>query len=131
MKKKLIWSLFAVFCLTPAMVFAQGDIVNDVRESIKAGSSKELAKYLNSSVDVTMDGDMGTYSKTQAEFILRDFFKENPPSSFTIVHQGASKGGLPYAIGQYLSADRTFRVWMRIKNTGERYLIHENSIIKE
>ena len=113
------------------MLLAQGDIVNDVRESIKAGSSKELAKYLNNTVDVTMDGDMGTYSKTQAEFILRDFFKENPPSSFTIVHQGASKGGLPYAIGQYLSADRTFRVWMRIKNTGDRYLIHEISFIKE
>jgi hypothetical protein len=131
MKKKLILSLLAVFCLYPAMLLAQGDIVNDVRESIKAGSSKELAKYLNNTVDVTMDGDMGTYSKTQAEFILRDFFKENPPSSFTIVHQGASKGGLPYAIGQYLSADRTFRVWMRIKNTGDRYLIHEISFIKE
>jgi hypothetical protein len=110
---------------------AQGDIINEVKESIKAGSSKELSKYLNSSVDVTMNGDMATYSKTQAEFILRDFFKENPPSSFTIVHQGASKGGLPYAIGQYLSGNNTFRVWMRIKNEGSKYLIHEISFIRE
>jgi hypothetical protein len=131
MKKKLIWSVLAVFLLIPGMLLAQGDIVNDVKESIKAGSSKELAKYLNTSVDVTMDGDMGTYSKTQAEFILRDFFKENPPSSFTIVHQGASKGGLPYAIGQYLSGNLTYRVWMRIKNTGNKFLIHEISFIEE
>jgi len=113
------------------MLMAQGDIVNDVKESIKAGSSKELANYLHTSVDVTMDGEMGTYSRTQAEFLLRDFFKENPPSSFTIVHQGSSKGGLPYAIGQYLSGDRTYRVWMRIKQSGNRYLIHEISFIKE
>lgn len=111
--------------------YAQGDIVNDVKEAIKAGSSKELSTYLNSSIDITIDGDMGNYSRTQGEFILRDFFKAHPPTSFTIVHQGASKGGLPYAIGQYLSNDKTFRVWMRIKNNGDQYLIHEISFIEE
>ncbi len=111
--------------------FAQSDIVNDVKDAIKAGSSKELAQYLNSSIDITIDGDMGNYSRTQGEYMLRDFFKENPPSSFTIVHQGASTGGLPYAIGQYLSNDKTFRVWMRIKDNGDKYLVHEISFIEE
>ncbi len=131
MKKKLFILFLPLLWCFPMFVMAQGDIINEVKESIKAGSSKELSNYLNSSVDVTMNGDMGTYSKTQAEFILRDFFKENPPSSFTIVHQGASKGGLPYAIGQYLSGSNTFRVWMRIKNEGNRNLIHEISFIRE
>ena len=131
MRKRQFLLVLALFYLLPGILLAQGDIINDVKESIKAGSSKELAKYLNSSVDVTMNGEMGTFSKTQAEFILRDFFKDNPPSSFTIVHQGASKGGLPYAIGQYLSDNKTYRVWMRIKNTGNQYLIHEISFIEE
>jgi len=86
---------------------------------------------LNNNVDVTIDGNVDSYSKTQAEFALRDFFKNNPPSSFTIVHQGSSKGGLPYAIGQYLTNNETYRVWMRIKKTDGRYLIHEISFIKE
>ncbi|ELR69969.1 hypothetical protein C900_04492 [Fulvivirga imtechensis AK7] len=111
--------------------FSQGEIINDVKEAIKTGSSKEIAKFLNQNVDVTLDGNMQSYSKTQAEFVLKDFFKNNPPSSFTIVHQGASKGGLPYAIGQYMSKDDTYRVWLRIKNTGNKYLIHEISFIKE
>ena len=131
MRKRQFLLVLALFYLLPGILLAQGDIINDVKESIKAGSSKELAKYLNSSVDVTMNGEMGTFSKTQAEFILRDFFKDNPPSSFTIVHQGASKGGLPYAIGQYLSDNKSYRVWMRIKNTGNQYLIHEISFIEE
>lgn len=131
MRKRQFLLVLALFYVLPGILLAQGDIINDVKESIKAGSSKELAKYLNSSVDVTMNGEMGTFSKTQAEFILRDFFKDNPPSSFTIVHQGASKGGLPYAIGQYLSDNKTYRVWMRIKNTGNQYLIHEISFIEE
>ncbi|MBL6449709.1 DUF4783 domain-containing protein [Fulvivirga sp. 29W222] len=111
--------------------FAQGEIINDVKEAIKTGSSKEIAKFLNQSVDVTLDGNMQSYSKTQAEYVLKDFFKNNPPSSFTIVHQGASKGGLPYAIGQYISKGDTYRVWVRIKDTGSKYLIHEISFIKE
>lgn len=109
----------------------QGEIINDVKEAIKTGSSKEIAKFLNQNVDVTLEGEMQSYSKTQAEYVLKDFFKNNPPSSFTIVHQGASKGGLPYAIGQYMSKDDTYRVWLRIKNTSNKYLIHEISFIKE
>ncbi|UII27859.1 DUF4783 domain-containing protein [Fulvivirga maritima] len=110
---------------------AQGDIINDVKEAIKTGSSKETAKFFNQNVDVTLDGEMQSYSKTQAEFVMKDFFKNNPPTSFTIVHQGASKGGLPYAIGQYISNKQTYRVWVRIKNSDGKYLIHEISFIKE
>jgi hypothetical protein len=112
-------------------VYAQGDIINEVKEAIKTGSSKEMAQYLHPQVDVTINGEMENYSKTQAEYVLREFFKEHPPTSFTIVHQGASKGGLPYAIGQYISENSTYRVWMRIKNLESKYLIHEISFIKE
>ncbi len=114
-----------------ALVYGQGEIIDDVKNAIKTGSSKELTKFLNNNVDVTIDGNVESYGKTQAEFALRDFFKNNPPSSFTIVHQGSSKGGLPYAIGQYLTNNDTYRVWMRIKQTDGRYLIHEISFIKE
>lgn len=117
-----------MFCLP---THAQDDVIDNVKEAIKAGSSKEFAKYFNENIDVTVEGEMKRYSRTQAEYVLRDFFKLHPPSSFTIVHEGSSKGGLPYAIGQYLSKDDTYRVWMRLKNTNNRYLIHEISFIKE
>jgi hypothetical protein len=120
-----------ILVLVNTTLFAQGEIIDDVKNAIKTGSSKEISKFLNSNVDVTLEGNLKSYSKTQAEFVLKDFFKANPPSSFTIVHQGSSKGGLPYAIGQYTSGANNFRVWMRIKNTGGNYLIHEISFIKE
>lgn len=119
------------FFISITDVNAQGDIINEVKEAIKTGSSKEMAQYLHPQVDVTINGEMENYSKTQAEYVLREFFKEHPPTSFTIVHQGASKGGLPYAIGQYISDNSTYRVWMRIKNLDNKYLIHEISFIKE
>jgi len=120
-----------VVLLGNSFAWAQDDIIDNVRDAIKTGSSKELAKYLNSSVDMTIDGKLKSYSKAQAEFILKDFFKKNPPASFTIVHQGASKSGLPYVIGEYVSEGSTFRVWVRIRKIQTEYFVHEVSFIKE
>lgn len=118
--------------LINAAGFAQADIITEVKEAIKIGSSKEIVKYMNSTIDITIDGNMDSYSRTQAEFVLKDFFKKNPPSSFTIVHQGASKGGSPYATGQYSSSNQNvYLVWVRIKKIKEKFLIHEMSFIKE
>ena len=110
---------------------AQKDIITDVRDAIKTGSSREIVKLFDNNVDMTIDGKMKNYSKAQAEFILRDFFKENPPTSFTIVHQGASKSGIPYAIGEFVSGSTTFRVWIRVRKSGENFVIHQISFDEE
>ena len=123
----LLFSFIGLF----GVASAQKDIISNVRDAIKTGSSREIVKYLDQVVDMTLDGKMKTYSKAQAEFILKDFFKNNPPSSFTIVHQGASKSGLPYAIGEFVSNDNTYRVWVRVKKSKESFLAHEISFIKE
>ena len=90
-----------------------------------------MVKILDQKVDMTLDGKTKTYSKAQAEFILKDFFKKNPPTSFTIIHQGASKAGLPYAIGEFVSKSDTYRVWVRIKKNKDTFLVHEISFDKE
>lgn len=117
--------------LASLQTWAQSPVIDLVKESIKAGSAKELARHLNTTVDVTIDGKPGTYSRAQAEFVLRDFFKANPPVEFNIIHQGASKGGQPFAIGQYKSGDNTFRVWMKIKTSGNQSFVQEISFVKE
>lgn len=117
--------------LTGFEAFSQSTVIEQVKDAIKAGSSKELSKYLNQSVDVTIDGKPENYSKAQAEFVLRDFFKAHAPSEFNIIHQGSSKGGQPFAIGQYKSGADTYRVWMKIKTVGKDQLIQEISFVKE
>ena len=111
--------------------FAQSEIIQQIKETIKAGSAKELSKYLNQTVDVTLDGSVQSYSKAQAEFVFRDFFRQHPPSEFNIIHQGSSKGGQPFAIGRYKSADESFRVFMKIKAVNKQQLLHEISFSKE
>lgn len=123
-----------VFCVLTLQVFAifgQSEVIYQVKETIKAGSAKELSRFLFQTVDVTIEGKVQSYSKAQAEFVFRDFFKQHPPSEFSIIHQGSSKGGQPFAIGQYKSSDETYRVFMKIKIVNNQQLLHEISFSKE
>lgn len=123
--------VFVTLTLQVFAVKAQSDVIYQVRETIKAGSSKELSRYLFQTVDVTIEGKVQSYSKAQAEFVFRDFFRQYPPSEFNIIHQGSSKGGQPFAIGQYKSADETFRVFMKVKSVNNQQLLHEISFSRE
>ena len=78
-----------------------------------------------------MEGDINTYSKAQAEFVLRDFFKKYPVTDFSISHTGSSKSGLQYAIGTYKSNANQLTVLIRVKQSGNTHLIHEISFVKE
>lgn len=123
--------VFFLICFQAGFVMAQSDVISQVKETIKAGSAKELSKYLNQTVDVTIESKVDSYSKAQAEFVFRDFFKQHAPSEFNIIHQGSSKGGQPFAIGQYKSGSDTYRVFMKIKSVGNQQLVHEISFVKE
>ena len=134
MNRNRILLLLVLFIgFNPAIeTIAQGSsVIDQVKESIKSGSAKELSKYLDQSVGVTIEAKVENYSKAQAEFVLRDFFKAHPPNEFNILHQGSSKGGQPFAIGEYKSGNLKYRVWMKIKTVGKEQLIQEISFVTE
>ncbi len=127
----LILTMIVTFSLASAVCHGQNTIFDPIKDVVSAGSAKEMSKHLNQSVDINMEGEVNTYSKTQSEFVFRDFFKKHPPTSFSIVHTGSSKGGLQFAIGRYVSNADTYNVLMRVKEIGGSYLIHEISFVKE
>jgi hypothetical protein len=133
MKGKRLKAFLIVMALTLQVfaAIAQSDAIGLIQETLKAGSAKELSKYLNQTVDITIEGKVESYSKPQAEFVFRDFFKLHPPSEFTIIHQGSSRGGQPFAIGQYKSGADVYRVFMKIKSQNNQQLLHEISFSKE
>ena len=89
---------------------------DQVKEAIAIGSSKEVAKFFENSLEVTIDGKTSNYSKTQAEFVVKDFFQKNPVSNFKIIHNGNSQGGLIYAIGKYQSGQKSYRTLIRMRD---------------
>jgi len=119
-KKRILYLLFAQILVIPA-VFAQSDVINNVKLALKTGSSKELIKCFNQNVELNFDGVKSNYSRTQAEFVLRDFFKKYAPVDFQYIHQGASPQGFKYAIGKYTYNNGSFRVWILFKHAEGKY----------
>ena len=102
------------------------DIVSDkVIEAITKGDASELSKLFNSTIDINIPENEGTYSKNQAEIIVKKFFKKNPVTKFTINHSGSSNDGSKYSIGTYISYDKTYRVYFLLKKTSEKYFIQQ------
>ncbi len=128
--KKIV--LFVVnMLLFSYLSIAQDDVMTNVKVQLKAGSSKGMAQYLNDIVEISIDGEKGNYSKTQAEFVLKDFFKKNPPSDYITIHKGASKEGLNYMIGKYSCPGGTYRVYVVVKQFKGNYLIDTIDFSKE
>ena len=131
MRSKTLFAGLLFFTVSIGVFAQSADIISQVKETIKAGSAKELSKFLNQNVDVTLEGKVQSYSKTQAEFVLRDFFKQHPPNEVNIIHQGSSKGGQTFAIFQYKSGDDTFRLFMKIKGSGNSQFLDDIRFTKE
>lgn len=100
---------------------AQSSVMTNVRNAIKAGSSRELTRHFNDMVELNIEGKTGNYTKEQSTFVLKEFFDKYPSSDFQYIHQGASEDGTQYAIGRYSHNTGSFRVFMLVKqvNSGD------------
>lgn len=101
------------------------DVTNQIAAAISAGDSKKLASFFNSSIDLTVPSGEGTYSKSQAEMIVRNFFSQSPPLSFKINQQGSSNEGTQFAIGTLVTKSTKFRTYILLKKTNGLMLIHQ------
>jgi hypothetical protein len=141
--KTLLYSFIIVLltAATPSASAQQEDVIISARNAIRSGNSKELTRFFSNMIELKIEGasDVGNnnFSKTQAEYVLKDFFKNNPPQSFEYIHEGASKDGLRYAIGKYTyigsnSRPSYFRVYMMVKQFGgDIYQINVLSFTRE
>ena len=122
---------YLLFCLF--LFWGQGDdgTIREIGTALKTGSSKELIKYCNNTVEIKIDGESSNYSQAQAEVVLKNFFAKNPAKNFSYIHQGSSPEGLKYNIGRYSHNQGTYRVVMFIKKIGDNYLIDTLNFSRE
>jgi hypothetical protein len=110
--------------------FAAGpdETIKLVASGIQSGSAAEVSRYFNTMVDLTLPGSDETYSKTQAEQVLKAFFSKNPVKSFKISKQGSSPDGSSYCIGTLEAGNKTFRVYYLIRLSGSQHLLQQLQI---
>jgi hypothetical protein len=106
--------------------------VGGVSVALNEGSSKALAKYFDEMVEISLNNNKKDFSKSQAEMVLRDFFKTYPASGFETVQEGRTSENLLYIIGIYYAKDDKFRVLIRGKIDDEgQLMVYRMDFIKE
>jgi hypothetical protein len=127
-------NLFQVFVLLFFSVVLLGQdqqrIPSGISIAIKAGNSAELAKFMNSTVELTLLDKEDFYKKNVAETILKDFFNSCQTKDFIIRHQGANNEA-QYAIGILKTEKGDFRVYFLLKKVNQELLIHTIRIESE
>lgn len=94
--------------------------IEGVINALKSGSSSELSKYFDDNVELTLPDKSDSYSKAQAQQIVRDFFSNNGVRGFELKHKGDGPTG-HYCVGTLQTNSGSFRtnVFMKMKNTKE------------
>lgn len=133
MKRIIVLSylFFGIAFLTTYSLSATAQTIDEITETIHSGSSKALGKFLDDNVTLNVNNTLSDYSKNQAEQVLRDFFRKNPPKELKILHQDESADKTWYIIGQYLSKETNFKVLIKGIKQGERLIISNIEFTKE
>jgi hypothetical protein len=100
--------------------FVQQSSIDEVIGALRSGNSAELSKYFDDNVELTLPDKSDSYSKAQAQLIVRDFFNNNGVKGFDLKHKGDSPGG-HFCIGTLQTNAGNFRtnVFMKTKNGKE------------
>jgi len=106
--------IFQLYCQVP----------NAISLALKNGNSYELSNHFNSEIELIVLDIENVYSKSQAQIILKDFFKEHHVENFIIKHQG-DKENMHYVIGDLVTTGKTYRISFILKNNNNQLLIHQ------
>ncbi|MGI8583881.1 MAG: DUF4783 domain-containing protein [Chitinophagaceae bacterium] len=98
--------------------------VDEVVSAIKNGNASQLSKYFDNTVEITVTDKSNTYSKSQAELVLKDFFNNNIVKNFDIVHKGDNTGA-QFIIGTLNTKNGEYRTTIYMKKNGDRQLLQE------
>ncbi|MFW6095758.1 MAG: DUF4783 domain-containing protein [Bacteroidota bacterium] len=108
----------------------EDEIPNDIAIAFKVGTAKELSRFFNDNLELSVLKNDDIYSRSQAERIMDDFFTKYTPKKFEFIHKGG-KQDAQYAIGRLVTFNGTFRVYLLLKKKDEKLLIHQLRIEKE
>lgn len=98
--------------------------IEPIFEALDRGSSSDLAQYFDSSIQLNVNGQQGNYSKNQAEQVLREFFKKNPPTSFSVVYRSENSSSLSSYVGDYQSSSGSYKVFLKISDQKQQVRLY-------
>ena len=121
---KAIFTFLMIACFVTFSSFVQSSNIDGVISALRSGNATELAKYFDDNVELTLPVKSDSYSKAQAQVIIKDFFSNNGVKTFELKHKGDSPGG-HYCIGTLQTESGNFRAHVFMKSKGNKDVLKE------
>jgi N-acetylglucosamine kinase-like BadF-type ATPase len=109
--------LMGVLVMIAGLANAQADVAPKVNEAIKNADAVALARLMQNQVEISIDDFEGAVSKEEAQKKLTQFFSAHKVNSYSPKHNGTSKLGDQYYIGEMKSGATMYRVTVFVKKT--------------
>ena len=100
------------------------DNMDAVISAIRAGNVTQLSSFFDVRVEISLPDKSDTYSKSQAEMVISDFFNTRGVQNFKITQQGES-GGTFFCAGFLQTRSGNFRTTLFFKQKGEKHFLQE------
>lgn len=101
------------------------DKFKTIISAVNQGSAEELATQFNSQVEIILSESDKVYTKTQGQMVMKDFFKKNVPSSFSVLHEGNRESSQFFIGTLKTQGGKTFRITFLLKESDSKLLIHQ------
>ena len=104
--------------------FALLSSIDEVVNAFKTGNVSVIAKFFDNTVEISLPGKSNSYSKSQAEMVLKDFFTNNGVKGFDVIHKGENAGS-QYCIGNLVTRAATYRTTIYMKQKSDKQVLQE------
>lgn len=128
MEKRFLQIFIFIVVSAPSALAQQKDIIDSLLGYLRASDAKNIAANFSSSVELNILGDENTYSKAQAEQVIRNFLTRNKPLNVRLVHRLTSNPAYRLAVFSVKTDSDSFRVTISLSSSGEHFLIREMRI---
>lgn len=119
MKSLFTSVLFLLLVAGISFSFTQKD---EIVDALKTGDVNKLSKYFDQMVDVTIPNKSNSFSKGQAELVIKDFFTVNKVKNFELQHSGSNPSS-NFMIGKLSTSNGEFRTTVYMRQRGEKLMI--------
>ncbi len=112
------------------LIPTQKEINETINTFIQHGKSNELSRYFDEKIELKVVDKENLFSKSQAEKIIEEFFRQFPPDDFTEIKNNTAKQAKQFVSGRYTSGKFKFKISYLLKKTNDNFLITQLRIEK-
>ena len=124
---RAFYKLFVTLCVSMILFVnaANAQSFDNIESAIGAGNVTALSQYFTGNVEIHIKDAQNSYSKSQAEAVLKNFFNSHSPRSFFVQHRGESPGGAKYFMGNLSTTAGSYRTYVYAKQMNGVFAIQE------